>query len=358
MQSSTAPRPAIASPFLDWISCGGLSICLVVPLLLHRTLFGGEIDIGVSPSQYLVISALINWPHFGASYRLLYQSADNVRRFPFAAVYVPGALLVIGGLALVTDLALPLPGLGPVALNHWLVLVASLYLAWHYTGQAWGMVASYAFVEGLQIDARERGWIRLGCRVLLVWHFTFVGWQNMDRLVSDPAIREACLAIRALMDAAALVSLPLSALGFWRLRRRCGRLPLRVLTPWLALYLWYLLVALAPSPAAAFFWLQIFHALQYLAFPIRVEVNRAQLRQGRAVRSGLRVGLYYLVLVVLGLLIFQLPNMILQDPAQRVALVIANLVNIHHYFADGVIWKLRAPETRRDLFAHLRTGDA
>jgi hypothetical protein len=28
-------------------------------------------------------------------------------------------------------------------------------------------------------------------------------------------------------------------------------------------------------------------------------------------------------------------------------------INIHHYFTDGVIWKLRNPEVRRELFAHV-----
>jgi hypothetical protein len=30
-------------------------------------------------------------------------------------------------------------------------------------------------------------------------------------------------------------------------------------------------------------------------------------------------------------------------------------VNIHHYFIDGCLYKLRNPEVRRDLFAHLKS---
>jgi hypothetical protein len=32
------------------------------------------------------------------------------------------------------------------------------------------------------------------------------------------------------------------------------------------------------------------------------------------------------------------------------------LINIHHFFIDGAIWKLRNPEVRRELFAHLGTA--
>jgi hypothetical protein len=28
-------------------------------------------------------------------------------------------------------------------------------------------------------------------------------------------------------------------------------------------------------------------------------------------------------------------------------------INIHHYFTDGVIWKISDPDVRRDLFAHV-----
>jgi hypothetical protein len=32
-------------------------------------------------------------------------------------------------------------------------------------------------------------------------------------------------------------------------------------------------------------------------------------------------------------------------------------VNIHHYFIDGCLYKLRNPEVRRDLFAHLKRAE-
>ena len=28
-------------------------------------------------------------------------------------------------------------------------------------------------------------------------------------------------------------------------------------------------------------------------------------------------------------------------------------INIHHYFTDGVIWKISNPEVRKELFAHV-----
>jgi len=31
-------------------------------------------------------------------------------------------------------------------------------------------------------------------------------------------------------------------------------------------------------------------------------------------------------------------------------------INIHHYFTDGVIWKISNPEVRKELFAHVQPG--
>ena len=36
-----------------------------------------------------------------------------------------------------------------------LIAVASAYLAWHYTGQVWGMMASYAYLEGARFEPIE-----------------------------------------------------------------------------------------------------------------------------------------------------------------------------------------------------------
>jgi len=41
-------------------------------------------------------------------------------------------------------------------------------------------------------------------------------------------------------------------------------------------------------------------------------------------------------------------------PGLPLDLTIVSFVNLHHYFVDGVIWKIRNPSVRRDMFAHLR----
>ena len=40
-------------------------------------------------------------------------------------------------------------------------------------------------------------------------------------------------------------------------------------------------------------------------------------------------------------------------PGEVVGFAFLAFLNIHHYFTDGVMWKLRNPAVRQDLFGHL-----
>ncbi|HSR14988.1 MAG TPA: hypothetical protein VLL51_04510, partial [Gemmatimonadales bacterium] len=47
-----------------------------------------------------------------------------------------------------------------------------------------------------------------------------------------------------------------------------------------------------------------------------------------------------------------------ERPGTMTPIVIFSFLNIHHYFTDGVIWKIRNPDVQRDLFAHVRKEGA
>ena len=49
---------------------------------------------------------------------------------------------------------------------------------------------------------------------------------------------------------------------------------------------------------------------------------------------------------------------ITQVPGRAAPVLILMFINIHHYFTDGVIWKISNPEVRRDLFAHVQPRGA
>ena len=107
----------------------------------------------------------------------------------------------------------------------------------------------------------------------------------------------------------------------------------------------------------AFFLLQIFHALQYLMFPARVEMN-----QHHTNHVGKHMLIYYGALVLVGYIAFEWTSLVewtdlAHQSGTMILLGTATMmcINIHHYFIDAVIWKIREPEVRDSLFGHLDT---
>ena len=113
------------------------------------------------------IATPINMPHFMASYRLVYRSRETILRHKWASIYVPADSRRLHRRSRSGRRS---------ARRCWsiiLVSVSSAYLAWHYTGQVWGMMASYAYLGGAAFEKTERLLIRTGLRILLAWHVTW-----------------------------------------------------------------------------------------------------------------------------------------------------------------------------------------
>jgi hypothetical protein len=337
-------RASVISPVVDFLSVGGLSVLVLVPLLLSgRTEL---VWLGAGAQAY--VATAVNMPHFLASYRLVYRDAATMRRHPWAAFVIP-ALLLAACVAALWE---------PVLMGTLLVTLSSVYLAWHYTGQVWGMMAVHAQLAGVRWDAGERRLVKWSLHILLAWH---LAWFLVTQLRDPSRVRPLYVAV----SAATLVAVALGAMAFWRMARRTGHaVPLLVVTPWLALLVWY--AAMARDPRALF-WVQIAHALQYLAFPLRVELNDAAARQQRhPARAALPVAVhaaaYGALLLAASWVVAQLVPVALmgavgrafgEAPGNAAPILLLAFINIHHYFTDGVLWKLRNPEVQQQLFAHV-----
>lgn len=341
MRGNAAPRAAaLLSPAIDLLLVGGLSLLLFVPLLLS-----GRTDlllIGAGVQAFL--GTAINMPHFMASYRMVYRSRETIRRHKWASIYVPLILLAYMAIAL-------WEAQRSQALVIVLVTVGSAYLAWHYTGQVWGMMASYAYLDGRSFDATERRLVRTSLRILLVWHLS---WFLYTQLRDPSAVRPVYL----LVTAGTVVAFGSGAAGLVKMWRRTGKAPpVRSVVAWLAIFSWYAVMARDPR---ALFWVQIAHALQYMAFPIRVEINRTT-AAGSGKRLASHMVLYAGGLLLLSIVIAQVvpatamnavADMFGEEPGRAAPILILTFINIHHYFTDGVIWHISNPEVRKDLFAH------
>jgi hypothetical protein len=307
-------------------------------------------------------------PHFMASYRLVYRDRATILKHKWASIYVPLILIAYIGLAVIEVQYFLPQGCAEALAAHLagpecrsllvtvLIAVASGYLAWHYTGQVWGMMASYAFLGGAKFEKSERFLIRTGLRILLVWH---VCWFVYTQLAAP--FRSAVRPVYLVVSAGIGVAFVLGAIGLIRMWRRAGMVPpSRTLVAWLALFVWYAMMARDPK---AIFWIQIAHALQYLAFPVRVEINRTLADRARgATRLARHMVLYGVALLVVSVVVTQLVpgtamsvigNVFGEQPANAAPILLLMFINIHHYFTDGVIWKISNPEVRKELFAHV-----
>ncbi len=343
------------TPALDLLCVGGLSVLVSMVVLLSGYRLPERNSLAMHITNFL-----INAPHFLVSYRLLYASRQRRHDYKAVSLYVPMALAAYGFLAIVVY-ARTQQVLGAM------IGMGTILLAWHYTGQAYGMMSAFGFVEGLRFDDTERRLVRANLYTLLAWH---VLWAVVVvRKLFDPAAAGSSLltpgfatALYRVATFAAVASGGLGLAGLYRLGRRTGRrLPLRMVVPWLAIHLWYVLLYDQP---AAIFWAQNAHALQYLLFPLRVEMNRKHREPGlQANRLWRHMLVFFGGTVVLGILAMQLVPEALQRgfvvlglgflPIQ---LAVVAFINIHHYFIDNFIWKIRNPAVRQDLFGHLSAG--
>jgi hypothetical protein len=339
--TSTEParaRPAaIISPTVDLLLVGGLSLIVFVPLLLS----GRRDLVLIGAGAQAMIAGLVNMPHFMASYRIVYRDRASIMKHKWASIYVPAIL--IGFIALALWEAQQSRVLVIV-----LITISSVYLAWHYTGQVWGMMASFAWLEGVSFQKDERLLIRAGLRILLVWHLSWFLYTQL----ADPS---RIAALYKVISAGTILAFILGAVGLYRLRRRTGKLPpLRAIVAWLAIFAWYAMMARDPK---ALFWIQIAHALQYLAFPVRVEINRTD--RSTMVRHMILYAVLLLgasvavALVVPKALMGVVGNVFGEEPGKAAPILVLMFINIHHYFTDGVIWKISNPEVRKELFAHV-----
>ena len=332
------------SPTLDLLCVGGLSLVVMVPLLL-----AGRTDLLlVSAGVQAWIGTAINMPHFMASYRLVYGSRAMIVKHKWASMYVPVILLAYMAFAL-------WQAQESQAFVYIMITVASVYLAWHYTGQVWGMMAAYAALEGTSFDPVERRLVRTSLRILLAWH---VAWFLYTQL-RDPS---GVTWIYQVVSAGTVVAFAVGGYGLFRFAQRTGhRPPTLSLVAWLSLFVWYAVMARDPK---ALFWVQIAHSIQYLAFPIRMELN-GSVASRRTTRTPFQIArhmaVYAAALLVVSILVSQIvPNALMgvvagafgEEPGRAAPILILMFINIHHYFTDGVLWKISNPEVRAQLFAH------
>lgn len=346
---------AIVSPRFDFWAAGGVSICMMTfAIALIFLSSPTKQSVAQIMSNFFIFQVLINWPHFLAAYSLLYRHGGSKYNYPYSRTYVPFILIAI----LLVSIDWHSFSLTNIRVNqdsaYFIWLVASIYLAWHYVGQSWGLFVTFSHLSNLRLQSNEFQLLKKCFRTLIAWHVVwgcqdlpekwFFGYKNYyDFLLFFFAV---VTVFSFVISAAILLNK--------KFKSKEG-IDSRVWVVWVSIYIWYLALFIEPSIYPL---VQLSHALQYLMFPIRIELNELSQKPSntKQVKVSTWLGIYYVLLIILGILIFWVPESISsnKDKFTFVA-VISMLIAIHHYFVDGEIWKLSNKEVKSKLFFHIRS---
>lgn len=337
--------PYFVSAGADVACIGGLSIATALGFWALAT-FGYPLP---GPGLSLALAWVVNWPHFSASSVRLYHSRSNIAQYPVTAIAIPFLILaaVVG-----TFLAPATAG----------AAFLKLYLLWspfHFSGQSLGITLIYARRSGLSPGRLDRavlgGFFMVSYFRLILGQETIGGVNALAGLVyplweipSWPA--QVAGIVELLLGVAVLV-------GFTLRSRAAGRaLSPIILLPALAQSVWF--EAGARMPAFNLL-VPLFHSLQYLliawAMHLREQTESSPTPTPR--RFVLRESLRWAGLNFVGgaALFWILPAAVKAcgaPPVPTMAVLYA-AVQIHHFFVDGVIWKLRNPRVGSPLLVNL-----
>lgn len=381
LDRSMEARPALINRQADFWLLGGASIAFWALCHLfeffHNDSAAVQTYLTQIPALFGFTSLIVNAPHFMASYHLAYsRGRPFILQNWFQLVLVPISLVVvllIGDLMFAADvsgwrslglqlnLALEPLGifivvgtyssLGPELLHH-LINLMYLTVGWHYTKQVFGCFMVYSRFDGYELSRLDRNLIKAS--LLSIWGFNF--FSNNSQLSQTNFFSAGATThlfpapFYMLFQYGTLLLFFFVAYQiFYKHWKTSGQLPpAPAIVAWLAMFIWWM--PFARSLTFFLFAVPFFHSLQYLPFYKKVIDSR---HRDPDVRSH-SFGFYILFLIAAGMLAFSIiPEMFdtLRNSEQRFALNywlagIALLINIHHFFIDNAIWRLRDQKVR------------
>jgi len=352
------------NPVVDvLIAGGGLSIIFFAVLWFVGfgpwTPTAYQVPAWAATGAYM-LSFVVNYPHFAATNFRLYQSFDRMMQFPKTSFLSP--VVVIAGMAW---------ALVDPSFASWYCKVFLTWSSYHFCAQTKGIALLYARRLGIQIDSFSRWLIVIGAHA--PWAFGVLRTETFNNNPfygialprGIPWFKAGQLTALAMpfewndgvmwcanrIFYAGCVALLLLVVRTAVKQRRM--LPLAALVPVLAQQLWF--GPLGSGSAAFNYFVPFFHSLQYMiiawVFQLKEESARQAFLPGMEAVAWESVK-WFAWVVAGGVTLFILwPHALAwRGYGLDHALGCVNAaIQIHHFFVDGVIWKIRDPRTRAML---------
>jgi len=289
---------------------------------------------------FMHLGIAVNYPHYAATYQLVYRERERApRSFKILLASLPVVLLVVG-----LSAAYPAVFLSPLL---------RLYLTWspyHYAKQHFGIASMYSARNGKPLANGEKRLLEVSFVAQAAFMIVTLNASSLDPSAAGtgevllPAILPSWTYTLALAFAG--VSVVAALLGFARHKARTGRGWSFMVTLLLVVsFVWFVVPNVwvpghtngpwvGPRVGA---WIPVaipfFHCAQYLG----MTTHRA--RQSGPVRPVILL----LTLMVLGYALFELTAQALEVTAKlkeaHALLLMASVVNVHHFWLDGIVWK-------------------
>jgi len=329
------------SPIVDSLFVGVASILC---FLFYRLTSSGYSGLQLDQRVILIAATLAwvgSWPHFSATAWRLYETKERVARFPLTALLLP-VLFALAALACF---------IYPVSFAPTFLKLFILWSPWHFSLQTFGITLIYARRAGIDISPAAKKALGL----FFVSSF-LVQYTEVERSMSVgfmyalfyPQLDLPAF-ITPLASGAMYASLAFAGWSIFPTFRSRG-LPWIFLLPILTQYLWFVHGAKVLSFQLL---LPLFHGLQYLLIAWAIEIQA----RGRSLGVARATSRWALVNFTVGaIFFFGIPRLLAWfgfDLAFS-TLVFLAAVSVHHYFVDGVIWKIREEGQRSPLFSNVR----
>lgn len=333
-----APRPAplqlgrtFIHPLFDYFLIGG-GLSLVAFVALRST--GGLSAQSLAALSIPGFVLLSNSAHFAASTVRLYTKPGAFRDLPFLTMGFPLITMAVLTVAVV------FPGAVGRHLN-------ALYLTWspyHYAAQAYGLSLMYGYRSGCALNDGDKRLIWWTCMLPFLYAFVMggnsgIGWFIPEGMFTElPWLGDARYGLsRAL--AALTFAMPVVLLVQISLRRRLA-LPAISLLLIVTNGIWWIVF----TYMEAFIWATVFHGIQYIAIVTIFHVRDHQALPGNRHGWLYHTLMFYGICVALGYALFNVwpyAYVMAGFNLSESMLLVAAVVNIHHFIVDRYIWRLR-----------------
>jgi hypothetical protein len=339
------PKLYFVNAIVDYTVIGVASI---VTFILLRSIHGPERD-QVIWTTGAALLWVCNWPHFAATSYRLYHSPHNIMQYPVTALGIPWLILA----AVVASIA------SPDLIAPCFVKILLIWSPYHFSGQTLGISLIYARRAGFKITPRER--FALSAFI----YGTFISQTVRSEVL--PAgndyygIHYLGLGLPAWSIQAANIWMWVGGIAFllfvirWCMKNN-RMLPPIVLLPAITQYVWFV----HSSDQRSFQeFVPFFHSAQYLLIAWSVQLKEKMDLQG--IRPSLRyvlteTGRWGGLNILIGAVIFWMVPRLMAESGMQLSFalgIVTAAIQIHHFFVDGVIWKLKNKNVASPLMVNI-----